>query len=427
MTTSVASAPALQDEAVDSTSPVPPNWVINLGTLFDRRRFLFRTAIVSLLVSGIFAFVLPKQYESTARIMPPDNAGNSTAMLAALAGRASGGLGGLGSAAGALLGGRSSSALFIELLQSRSVADKIIDRFHLQEVYSKRYRIDTVKYLAKRTAVTEDKKSGVVTLTVTDVDPERSRAIAQTYLDELNSAVTRSNTSSARREREFIEKRLVSVRAELQDAQVALSAFSSTNTTLDIKEQTHAMVDAASRLQAQKIVGESELASLTQIYGDDNVRVRAARARIVELQHELKQMSGSGSAATDAVAADDYPSLRQLPRLAVPYANLYRRVRIEETVYELLSQQYEMARIGEAKDTPIVSVIDAPQLAEKKSSPARLLLILALTSVSLLAASAYVLIRNWWDQIDSSDPKKELAQRMVGTLGQPRTPTESPR
>ena len=92
--------------------------------------------------------------------------------------------------------------------------------------------------------------------------------------------VTHANTSSARREREFIEKRLVSVQAELQSAEKALSQFSSTNVTLDIKEQTHAMVDAAAKLQAELIVGQSELDSLQQIYGDGNVRVRAARARI---------------------------------------------------------------------------------------------------------------------------------------------------
>ena len=141
----------------------------------------------------------------------------------------------------------------------------------------------------------DDKKSGVITITFSDTDPRRAQAITQAYLEELNSIVTRANTSSARREREFIEKRLVSVHAELQDAEKALSQFSSSNATLDIKEQTHAMVDAAARLQGELIVGQSELDSLQQIYGDGNVRVRAARARIGVLKSELAKMSGSAS------------------------------------------------------------------------------------------------------------------------------------
>lgn len=414
-------------EAPQTELPLEPNWAANIGKLLDHRALLARVAIVSLVVSAIVAFALPKQYESTARIMPPDSSNPGTAVLAALAGKSTGGLAGLGSIAGSLLGGRSSSVLFAELLQSRSVSDHIIDRFQLQHVYRKRYRVDTVKYLAKHTAITEDKRSGVLTLTVTDTDPERSRAIAQAYLDELNTIVVRSNTSSARREREFIEQRLVSARSELQEAQVALSAFSSSNTTLDIKEQTHAMVEAASRLQAQKIFAESELASLSQIYGDENVRVRAARARIADLQHELTKMSGTSSdAASDSSSnGDGYPSLRQLPRLAVPYANLYRRVRIQETVYELLSQQYEMARIAEAKDTPIVSVIDAPLLPEKKSFPPRLILIVALTGLSLLAACSYVLVREYWVQLDPSDPKRKITNRILSIVERRSYPREA--
>lgn len=296
-----------------------PNWVNNVGQLWDRRQVLVRVGVVSLVVSAIIAFALPKKYESTARRMPPDNGGSGSAMLAALADRAAGGAGAgaLGSLAGSLLGGRSTSVLFVELLHSRSIADHLIDRFDLQNVYHQRYRIDAVKSLAKRTAIVQDAKSGVVSLTVTDTDPERARNMAQAYLDELNTIAMRSNTSSARSERRFIEQRLVSAQVDLQNAQIALSNFSSNNATLDVKEQTRAMVDAASKLQAQKIVGESELASLEQIYGDENVHVRAARARVAGLQHELEKMSGISSDATPN-SKDLYPSLRQLPRLAVP-------------------------------------------------------------------------------------------------------------
>jgi len=409
------------DIAVNTPEPAAvtaPNWVANVGLLWDRRRWLMRVGIVSLAVSAIIAFAIPKHYESTARLMPPDNGGSTSTLIAALAGRTSGGMGALGNLAGSLLGGRSSSVLFVELLHSRSIADHLIDRFDLQNVYHQRYRIDAVKALARRTAIVQDAKSGVVSLTVTDTNPQRARNMAQAYLDELNTIVVRSNTSSARSEREFIEQRLITARSELQDAQLALSAFSSTSATLDIKEQTRAMVDAASKLQAQKIVGESELASLEQIYGDDNVRVRAARARVGGLQRELEKMSGSSAEPVTSTneGTELYPSLRQLPRLAVPYANLYRRVRIQETVYELLSQQYEMARIEEAKDTPIVSVIDAPLIPEKKSFPPRLILILALTLLAIVAASALILFEQSWNEVDPDDPRKVLLNRIARSL-----------
>jgi uncharacterized protein involved in exopolysaccharide biosynthesis len=402
-------------EIMGTKTQLMPNWVRNANLLWDHRRLLFRVAVVAMVLSATIAFLIPKRYESVARLMPPEQPSTGAAMLAALAGHSMGGLAGFGNLAG-LLGGRTSSALFIDLLHSRTISDHIIDRFNLQHVYKKRYRIDTVKYLGHQTTVVDDKKSGVITITFSDTDPRRAQAITQAYLDELNSIVTRANTSSARREREFIEKRLVSVQTELQGAEKALSQFSSTNVTLDIKEQTHAMVDAAAKLQAELIVGQSELDSLEQIYGDANVRVRAARARIGVLQSQLTKMSGSaaaeGSDESNEASGQLYPSLRQLPRLAVPYADLYRRVRIQETVFELLSQQYEMARLEEAKDTPVVAVIDQPLVAEKKSFPPRLLMILLLTGFAVGATAFYIVLRSMWEHVGTGDPRKLLAQEV---------------
>ncbi len=111
-----------------------------------------------------------------------------------------------------------------------------------------------------------------------------------------------------------------------------------------------------------------------------------------------------------------YPPLRQLPRLAVPYADLYRRVKVQEAVFELLTQQYEMARIQEAKDVPVVSVIDPPGIPEKKSFPPRLRLALLLTFLSFAGASALILIRDHWAKVDPRDPRKMLAADVLPVL-----------
>jgi uncharacterized protein involved in exopolysaccharide biosynthesis len=395
------------------------NWVTNANLLWRHRHLLARVAGIALLLSAAIAFLIPKRYESTARIMPPEPPSTGAAMLAAIAGHSLGGLGSVGNLAGSLLGAHTSTALFMDLLRSRTVSDHLIDQFNLQHIYRKRYRIDTVKYLTHHTTVEDDKKSGVITITYSDTDPLRAQAITHAYLEQLNSMVTHANTSSAHREREFIEKRLVTVQAELQDAEKALSQFSSVNTTLDIKEQTHAMVDAGAKLQAELIVGESELQSLDQIYGSENVRVRAARARIGVLKSELSKLSGSSAPEPDNTPGNNselYPSLRQLPRLAVPYANLYRRVRIQETVFELLSQQYEMARVEEAKDTPVVAVIDQPLVAEKKSFPPRLLVILVLTTFAVGGTAFYLLMQRSWQLVDPSDPRKMLALQIGASV-----------
>jgi capsule polysaccharide export protein KpsE/RkpR len=389
--------------------------------LWGHRRLLARVVCIALPVALAIAFLIPKQYKSAARIMPPDQQGSSAMMLAALASR-TGGLGSLGALAGGLLGGHTTTALFIDLLRSGTVAGHIIDRFDLQTVYGKRYRIDTAKRLTRLTTITDDKKSGVITIEVLDTDPARARNIAQAYLDELNKLVTATSTSAAHRERVFIENRLQSVQGYLEDAQLKLGEFSSRNSTVDIKEQTRAIVDVGARVQGELLVQQASLESLRQVYGDGNIRVHQSEARIATLQHQLKSMAGTstplssspgeGTSENAATPSELSPPLRQLPRLAVPYADLYRRVKVQETVFELLTQQFELARIEEAKDIPVVSVIDAPGIAEKKSFPPRLWIALALTAGSLIVTAVLVLIADAWGITHPDNAFKALVKEI---------------
>jgi uncharacterized protein involved in exopolysaccharide biosynthesis len=404
-----------------------PMWVVRASLLWKHRRGLVRVTAIALVVSIGIALGLPKRYKAVTSIMPPDQQGSGAAMLAALASR-SVGLGGLGDLAGGLLSGHPTTALYEDLLKSGTVGGHLIDKFHLQQVYHTRYRFSTAKQLARRTTITDDKKSGVITIAVEDTDRLRARDMAQAYLDALNSLLTQTSTSSARQERIFIESRLHSVGADLEQAQLALSEFSSRNSTIDIKEQTRGLVDAGARVEGELMVEQSSLESLRQIYGDGNIRVRETEARIAALQHDLKDMTGSSA----PLAADDaggdhgipdaegqvelYPPLRQIPRLAVPYADLYRRVKVQETVFELLTQQYEMARIEEAKDIPVVSVIDPPAVPEKKSFPPRILLMLLLTFFAFVAAAVVILIRDRWSRVDAGDPRKKLATEVFSVL-----------
>jgi capsule polysaccharide export protein KpsE/RkpR len=427
--------PTQTDQAVAAS---PASWVDRATLLWEHRRILGRVTALALVGSLTIAFVIPKRYKAVTTIMPPDQQGSGAMLLAALANR-SAGLGTLGNLAGGLFSSHPTTALYVSLLESGTVAGHLIDQFDLQRVYHQRYRFSTAKQLARLTTISDDKKSGVITITVQDTDRVRARDMAQAYLDELNNLITRTSTSSARQERIFIESRLHTVAADLEQAQLALSEFSSKNSTVDIKEQTRGLVDAGARVQGELLVEQSGLQSLRQIYGDANVRVRETEARIASLQRDLKNMAGSSAPlAPDDSSADGattatgdkgelYPPLRQLPRLAVPYADLYRRVRVQETVYELLTQQYEMARIEEAKDLPVVAVIDLPGVPEKKSFPPRLLLTLVLTFLAFTAAVAVILIREHWSRVDSADPRKKLASEVLSVVRKRIRATSAPR
>lgn len=388
-----------------------------LQLLWEKRRILYRVAAWAVVTSTVFAFLIPKQYESSVSIMPPDSMNSSGTMLAALAAKASPELAAM---AGGLLGTKGSGALFVDLFRSRSVQNRVVDRLSLQKVYWSRYKQDARKKLNSRTDVSEDRKSGVISLTVMDKNPQRARNIAQAYVEELNHLVSQVSTSSARRERIFIEQRLTSVKSDLEDAEKQFSAFASKNSALDIKEQTKAMVESAGLLQGQLIASQSELQSLEQIYTGNNVRVRSLQARVDELKRQAQKLRGTdASLVSDAAQPDQmYPPIRKLPLLGVEWADLYRRMKIQETVYELLNQQYELARIQEAKEVPAVNVIDPANLPEKKSSPHRLLIIVLLTVLSLAGAVVWIFGSERIQSLEHDDPRRQLAMRAAEGLSQ---------
>ena len=393
--------------------------------LWKNRRFLAWAIFAGLCIGLAVAFLIPSRYESTVQLMPPDSQSGGLAMLAALTAKAGGGSG-LGAVAGDLLGVKSSGALFVGILKSRTVEDRLVDRFQLKKVYAVKHTEDARKTLSENTAASEDRKTGIVTITVTDHDPKRAAAIAQAHVEELNQLSAELSTSSAHRERIFLEGRLAAVKRDLDDASQKFSQFASKNVALDIKEQGRAMVDAAAAIQGEMIAAESELKGLEQIYTSGNVRVRSVQARISELQRQLQKLGGKTSSEADHAASSDslYPSIRELPILGVTWADLYRRTKIQETVFEILTQQYELAKVQEAKETPSVKVLDAAVVPEEKSFPPRLLITVLGGLVLFCAAAMVVFIRERWNETDASDPRKIFAREVFGSV--PFMPSTSP-
>jgi len=187
-----------------------------LRLLWARRHFFFRTGVAALFASTLVAFLVPKSYTSTTQLMPPDpQSPSGMAMMAAMAAKAGGGLAGV---AGDLLGLKSSGALFIGVLRSESSQDRLIQQFDLRKVYGKQLTVDARIKLDENTSISEDRKSGIITISVTDHNPQRAAALASAYVDQLNLRVSELSTSSAHREREFLEERLKVAKRDLDDA-----------------------------------------------------------------------------------------------------------------------------------------------------------------------------------------------------------------
>ncbi len=429
----VLSDQVLSEQVLSAQLPSAQVWE-RLRLLWDERRIIARVTLAGLGMATAIAFLLPKQYRSTVQLMPPEPPSSSANMLAALSAKAGNGIGAM---AGGLLGGNSTGALFVGVLRSRTLEDRLVERFDLRKVYGERLEEDACAKLASKSGASEDRKTGIISITVIDRNPGRAAALAAAHVEELNRLITELSTSAAHRERVFLEGRLQAVKQELDAVSNQFSQFASKNAAINIPEQGKAMVEAAALLQGQLIAAESELKGLSEIYTANNVRVRSVQARVSELRRQLEKLDGdspakigsspaglssggSSSAISSSEPSDaehsDYPTIRELPLLGVTYADLLRRTKIQEAVYETLTQQYELAKVQEAKETPSVKVLDPASLPEKKSYPPRLAILFLGGCFGLAGGAIWVLARAAWHQVSPDDPGKALAREIFQTI-----------
>lgn len=392
-----------------------------LSLLWRNRRFLWRVFWISALLSTAVAFLIPKKYKSTAKLVVPDNQTSNSMLSGLMRGVSGGGSSGmsLGLDPSSLLGLKTPGALYTAILESRTVQDRLVEKFDLRTHYKKRYYQDARKKLDRNTDIEEEKKSGVITLAVVDWDPSFAALLARSYIEEMNRVAAVLNTSAAHREREFLDARLKSAKQDLDQASLALSEFSSKHTMMDVQQQSRTMMDAVARLQGELIGSESELKGLEQIYAEDNVRVRTLKARVAELQSQLKKMVGSYTApgeVQDAPASGDYPSIRTLPALGYRYQELYREAKTQETIFDFLTQQFELARVEEAKELPVVRVMDEPNVPEKKNSPIRSLVVGLSVFVALVMGCWWVVEKEKWDQLPRDDSRRLLFAEVKSDL-----------
>jgi uncharacterized protein involved in exopolysaccharide biosynthesis len=410
-------------------------WVDIVNLLWSQRRRIAAWALVCLATTPFFIW-RNCAYEATVALMPPDNAQSGLAGLLPALSRVpglAGGGSGLAGLVGDSVGIKSSGALFTKVLQSRTVEDAMVDRFDLQRRLSpaiedivrrrlpwaisvvKGRKVDARKALNDKTRVEDDKKSGVVSISVKGRNAELARDMANEYVTQLNRVLSNVMNTAAGREKEFIQKRLREEEALLHKAEKDLSEFSSGSMAFDPTQQLRVTVESAARLQGELITARAELQGLEQIYTAESVRVKSAHARIGELEQELRKINGGQGAVAGARDSFPYPSAKDLPALGVQWADLYRESKIHETIFELLTQQYEVARIQEAKETPTAKVLDAAVLPEKVF-PRPWMVMLVGTLTGVIMGCVGILLQDQWQTWDIEDPRKVLLSNMyLGT------------
>lgn len=386
--------------------------IVVLAALWHRRLLLMVLSVSALLLGYFGSWLVPPQYKSMTVLMPLDQQLVTSTSFVSNISIASGGLAStLGG--GGIFNPRTPAMLAIGILESRQLLDAMVQRFDLVNRYKAPSREAARGMLAANSVFDEDRRTGMLDIIVGDRDPNRARDLADGYVVELSNLVNSLSTSSARRERIFLENRLKSVKADLDQSSLALSRFSSRNATFNPAQQAASAADTTTRLQSELIEAQSQLSSLRTTLSDNNVQVRAAQARIGALQGQINRLNGQAGDTAGQISTNGLPTLRQLPLLGYTYEDLSRKQKTDEALYDSLTRQYELAKVQEAKEIPPIKVLDGAEVAKKRSSPNHTMYALAALLLTLLVAVPWIVGRAFWSTQEPNGPLRVFLRRVA--------------
>jgi tyrosine-protein kinase Etk/Wzc len=363
-----------------------------LKLLRQRWRTIAACAAVGLAVGLAYALTAAKWYEARLSVVPAERSQDMN-VLSKLPS-----MGGLASQF------QSDVQRIRAVLTSQSVADEVIAKFDLKKRYGEAHIEHARIALWSHCRTSVDKKSGIVELICEDQDPKFAMELTASFGDIGNKVFGRVSASSAREERRFLETQVVQARRDVEEASQKLREFQEQYKLIDLPEQSKAVISAMASLKGDLLSKQLELSYLSHFSSRTEAGVMQLKEQIAILDSKLKQLEdskepnaqGSGSTAGQGSgSADFFPNAMRVPELRYQLEQLFREQKIKETLFFLMTQRYETAKVDEARDTSTFQILDYPTLPTYKSRPKRLrILILGLLG-GLFAGSAWVVLRGW--------------------------------
>lgn len=374
-----------------------------LVLLARNRRLILTTALVLFAASGLVSFLMKPTFTALAVILPPQQQQSSAAAMAGQLGMMAGIAGG-----GAASIFKSPGELYVGILEGNSIADRLIDSYHLRSVYHKKTLVDTRAALKNHTVLTAE-KNGLISISVTDSDPQRASGLANGYVDELHALNSTLAVTEAAQRRVFFDQEMVSEKAALAAAEEDLKATQQKTGIIQVTGQAEVIIRSIAELRAEISSREVELQAMRTYATDQNPDAVRIAQEISSMREQLAKLENSQSAQQPGDIA--LPSGR-VPEAALEYSRKLREVKYHEALYDLLLRQYEAARIDEAKSAPLVQVVDRATPPDKKSGPHRLLVAIGGGVAGFFLGIVYVLLRRGFQRMKETPETSARLQEL---------------
>jgi uncharacterized protein involved in exopolysaccharide biosynthesis len=358
-------------------------------------RLLLAGSMLAAAAAAAVSYAITPVYTARTLFLPPQQ--QQSAAASALAS-----LGALSGLAGAAAGLKTPADQYVALLQSITVQDRLIDEFELLDVYESEFRVDARRELAKNVRIVVGKKDGLISIEVDDGSPQRAADIANRHVDELRRLTSQLALTEAQERRQFFEQQLSQTRDRLTKAQLALQASGFSPGAL--RAEPRAAAEGYARLQAELTSAEVRLQAMRRTLTDNSPEVQRQSSIASSLRGELARQESSLQTGQGA-----------------DYVGRYREFKYQETLFELFSRQYELARLDEAKEGALIQVVDVASPPERRSWPRRSLLVLLATASTFLALAMAVVARQAW-RVWASKPANYDDVRLLASAWQRRGP-----
>jgi tyrosine-protein kinase Etk/Wzc len=353
--------------------------VIDIAIVAARhKRLLLLLPLGVGLVAAAISLALPNVYSATAKLLPPQQNQSSAAALLSQ-------IGGMAGSAASAAGIKSPSDLYVGLLKSRTVADRLVDQYGLKKLY------DTPSQEAARTQLQEGTdisagKDGFITIRFESKDQQLVARVANSYVEELVRLTRVLAVTESSQRRMFFERQLERAKNNLAAAEIALKGALDTRGVISVDSESRAVMETVARLRAQASAKEIQLNSMRAFLTPSNPEFRRVEEELSSLRTQVSKLENGRA---DASSAEDQSASKQV---GVENIKLLRDVKYYQMLYELLAKQYEVARLDEAKDPAMIQVLDAAMVPERKSSPRRAVIVLLSIIASFVAAVVWIFL-----------------------------------
>jgi tyrosine-protein kinase Etk/Wzc len=357
-----------------------------------RWRVIVVGGVLAAICAGLWAYlIVADSYAAMLTVVPSQRAQDSLAMSVAA------------KLPGAFDASQADVLRIQAVLTSNSVSDEVIEKFKLQERYGAAHLEHARTALWQHCSTTVDRRSAVLSLTCEDKDPKEAMDIAAYFGDVGNKVFGRVSVSSAREERTFLEQQVGKARHDVDEASRKLREFQEEHKVVDLPEQTKAVISAMAQLKGEMLSKQLELSYLSGFSSRGEASVVQLQQQISIMESKLKQLEASqGAAAAPSAgsaagsAESFFPNAMMVPELRFELEQLLREQKIQETVFSLMTQRYEMAKIDEARDTSTFQILDHPTLPTFPSHPHRKKIVAVGLLGGLVLSAAGVLLPAWW-------------------------------